>query len=310
MIVAQWMGVLAKLALFEVAAFRFVWLQVLSASAFMLIYTFVFRREGWPQGLEAREWLAVALIGVVNFGIVRFCMLLSLERLPATTHVFLMSFVGLATMSMSILFLAERPSRLQVLGAVVAILGVRLFFPDLPPPRELLGVAYLAVVVLGLALANNVTRWLVMRAGERISSTQLAAISMLFGGMPLVLSGLALDPSLDVGGLRNGLIIFANGVIGIALVQTVLNAIFRTLRSYEVSILAGSGVIWTALLAVPILGERLSGQQIAAIAVLLSGLFLAQLRQGDLRGAQIPVAGPSGASSNRCDESAERRVEG
>lgn len=290
MIVAQLMGVLAKLALFEVEAFRFVWLQVLAAGVFMTVYTFVFRREGWPKGLTPREWLAVALIGVVNFGIVRFCMLLSLERLPATTHVFLMSFVSLATMSMSIAFLAERPSRVQVLGALLAIFGVRLFFPDLPPPHELLGVGYLAVVVLGLALANNLTRWLVTQANDRISSTQLAAISMLIGGVPLVLSGVVLDSSLAVGGVRNGLIIFANGVIGIALVQTVLNAIFRTLRSYEVSILAGSGVIWTALLAVPILGERLSGGQVTAIGVVLIGLFLAQLRQGDL--GRVGAAAP------------------
>lgn len=282
MIVAQLMGVLAKLVLFEVEAFRFVWLQVFAASLFMAVYTFAFRREGWPKGLSPKEWGAVALVGVVNFGIVRFCMLLSLERLPATTHVFLMSFVSLATMAMSVAFLAERPSRLQVLGALVAIAGVRLFFPDLPPPREMLGVAYVSVVVLGLGLANNVTRWLVTRASDRLSSSQLTAISMLVGGVPLVATGLVLDPSLDVGGLRNGLIILANGVIGIALVQTVLNAIFRTLRSYEVSILAGSGVIWTALLAVPILGERLLGQQVFAIGIVMTGLFLAQLRKGDL----------------------------
>ena len=85
-----------------------------------------------------------------------------------------------------------------------------------------------------------------------------------------------------IGGMRNGLIIFANGVVGIAIVLTVFNAILKMLRSHEASVLAGSGIIWTALLAIPILGERLDSDQIVGIVAMLAGLFLAQLRPKEI----------------------------
>lgn len=51
MALAQRTGVLVKFSLFEVEAFTFVWLQLATALTFMLVYTIVFRRERWPQGL-------------------------------------------------------------------------------------------------------------------------------------------------------------------------------------------------------------------------------------------------------------------
>jgi drug/metabolite transporter (DMT)-like permease len=272
------MGVLAKLALIEVPAFTFAWLQILSGGFFLTIYTVVFRRDRLRIQLEPREWAAVVFIGLSNFALVRVLMMLSLERMPATTHAFLGSSVGLVTMAMSIAFLAERPGRLQVLGGLLAISGVWLFFPAIPAPQEMLGVFYLALVVLGLAASNNVTRWLVTRRGDSLPSSLLSTLALWIGGIPVVLVGLTLDWPPEVGGLQNGLIIFANGVVGIAIVLTVFNSILKTLQSFEASILAGSGLIWTVILAVPILGERLDSIQILAIFVMLLGLFLAQRR--------------------------------
>jgi drug/metabolite transporter (DMT)-like permease len=72
-------------------------------------------------------------------------------------------------------------------------------------------------------------------------------------------------------GWTNWGIILLNAIIGVAIVLTVCNYILRTLRSYEASILASSGVIYTAILAVPILGEVLALHQIVGIAMVLVG---------------------------------------
>ncbi len=275
------MGVLAKLALIEVPAFTFAWLQILSGGFFLTIYTVFFRRGQLPVKLDRREWAAVLFIGLTNFGIVRILMMMSLERLPVTTHTFLLSFVSLATMVMNIAFLGERPGRLQIFGALLAIFGIWLFFPQIPAPQELTGVFYALLVVAGLAASNNITRWLVMKQGDALPSSLLSTLALWAGGIPIVLAGLCFDWPPQIGGIQNGLIILANGVVGIAIVLTVFNSILKTLRSYEASVLAGSGLIWTALLAIPILGERLDLFQAVAIAVMLGGLFLAQLRKGD-----------------------------
>ena len=54
----------------------------------------------------------------------------------------------------------------------------------------------------------------------------------------------------------------------------------RTLRAYAASILASSGVMYTAILAVPLLGERLTLHQIIGIAMMLVGIALVQGRRG------------------------------
>jgi len=277
-IASQLMGVLAKLALFEVPAFTFVWLQLASAVVSMAIYTAVFRRDQWPRELAVIDWAAIIFIGIVSFGIVRILMMMSIERLPMNTFVFILSFVSLLTMALSVVFLGERPGRAQLLGTLLAIFGVWLFFPDLPSPEERVGVGYGLLVVLGLAACNNVTRGLVRRQGTALPSSLLSTLALGIGGIPIVLAGLTLDWPPEIGGARNGWIIVANGVIGIALVQTVFNSILRALRSYEASVLAGSGLVWTALLAIPILGEWLDMRQVGAVGIVMAGVFLAQWR--------------------------------
>jgi drug/metabolite transporter (DMT)-like permease len=71
----------------------------------------------------------------------------------------------------------------------------------------------------------------------------------------------------------------AEAVVGIAIGLTVWNFILRTLRSDEASILGASSVIYTALFAVPILGERLALHQIAGMALMLLGVSLVQVRR-------------------------------
>ena len=81
-----------------------------------------------------------------------------------------------------------------------------------------------------------------------------------------------------VAGWRNWGIIVLNAIVAVAIGLTVWNYILRTLRSYEASILGASAVIFTAIFAVPILGERL--HQIVGIAMMLVGLSLVQVRRG------------------------------
>jgi drug/metabolite transporter (DMT)-like permease len=151
-------GVLAKLALRDVPPFTFVWLQIAIGGSLLTLYTYQLRGERIPKGLGRQVWAAIIWIGICNFTIVRVLFMLSLDRLPATTHAYLVNFVGIVTMQMSTFILKERPSIFQILGAALAVSGLRVFFRDLPPPSELIGVVYVAIVVLALASTNNITR--------------------------------------------------------------------------------------------------------------------------------------------------------
>jgi drug/metabolite transporter (DMT)-like permease len=151
-------GVLAKLALRDVPPFTFVWLQIAIGGSLLTLYTYQLRGERIPKGLGRQVWAAIIWIGICNFTIVPVLFMLSLDRLPATTHAYLVNFVGIVTMQMSTFILKERPFIFQILGAALAGSGLRVFFRDLPPPSELIGVVYVAIAVLALASTNNITR--------------------------------------------------------------------------------------------------------------------------------------------------------
>lgn len=277
-------GVLAKLSLRDVPPFTFVWLQIAIGGSLLSLYTFGWRRERFPKRLGWSVWAYVLAIGVGNFTIVRVLFLLALERLPVTTHTFLVNFVGIVTMAMSVFILRERPSRVQVVGSLVAIAGLWVFFAEVPAPAELTGVIYLAIAVGALATTNNLARKLAIVTDHALSNNVVSTLACWIGGIPVVLYGIATDWPPAVGGgdagalLLNWGIIAINGLVAIAIGLTVWNAVLRTLRSYEASVLAASSVIFTALFAIPILGDRLARHEMLGIALMLVGLSLAQIR--------------------------------
>jgi drug/metabolite transporter (DMT)-like permease len=193
---------------------------------------------------------------------------------------------------MSIVIVQERPSICQILGATLAVAGLHVFFRAIPPPSELIGVIYLAIGVLALASTNNITRKLAMGTRDGLSNTIISTVALWIGGLPVVVAGLMLDWPPPVVGWTNWGIIVLNAIVGIAIVLTVFNYILRTLRSYEASILASSGVIYTAVLAVPILGERLALHQLVGIAMMLVGIALVQVRRGLWQGRPTTTTTP------------------
>ena len=274
--------VLIKLALSDVDAFTFAWLSVAVGMIGLAIYTFVVRQERIPAGLPSKVWLYIATIGLLNFLLARTTLTISLDYLEATTNTYLVNFVGFVTMGMSIFILKESPTLYQLLGAAVALIGLRVFFLEIPPPSELRGILLISVGILGIAYTNNITRKLTIITNNQLSNNIISSLALLIGGGMLLIVGILTDWPPQITGAANYAILFYAGLVMIAFSMTVWNYILRTLRSYEASILGASTVIWTALLAIPILGETLSGNEVGGIILMLVGLVLVQVRQGRL----------------------------
>lgn len=278
LVLTSFAGVLAKLALNDVSAVTFIWLQIAIGGALLTAYTFWFKKESIPKNLGWQVWAYIVALGIGNFTIVRVMFMLSLERLSATTHVYLVNFVGIATMLFSVRMLRERPSWMQIIGAVIAILGLKVFFDEIPDASETLGLVYVGIGVVVLALTNNVARKLSIVTKNQLSNNIISTLALWVGGIPVVVYGLLLDTPPAVGSMINWGIIILNAIVSIALTMTVWNFILRTLRSYEASVLAGSTVIYTAVFAIPVLGEFLMIHQIIGIGLMLLGLVMSQFR--------------------------------
>ena len=274
--------VLTKLSLSDVDAFTFAWLSVAVGMVGLLFYTFVIRKERIPRDLSRRIWSYLFAIGFFNFLVARTTITLSLDLLEATTNTYLVNFVGFVTMGMSIFILKESPTLFQLLGAVVALIGLRIFFLEVPPPSELRGVLLILIGILGIAYTNNITRKLSIITDNQLSNNIISTVALLIGGGLLVVVGIIVDWPPQISGAANWATLFYAGLVMIAFSMTVWNHILRTLRSYEASILGASTVIWTALLAIPILGESLTGNEVWGIVLMLAGLALVQVRRGRL----------------------------
>lgn len=273
----------AKLVLEDVPPFTFVWLMILFGIISLTLYAFVIKGERLPTALGWRCWLYLVATGILYYCVYRYVYMVSLEKIDATTHVYIINFTGLVTMALSTVMLREVPTAVQVLGAVIALAGLWLYFDRVPVGGELQGILLLLIGVLCLALTNIFIRLLGRVSPHKLSSTMVAVLTIWIGGLPLLLAGLVLDfppPEMDA---KSWLVIIFNAVVVLAGSMVVWSYALRTLRSYEASILASSGVIFTALFSMPILGDRLEGHEIAGIAVMLVGLTLTQIRKNLLR---------------------------
>ncbi len=272
--------VLTKMVFNVVSPAAFLYLSMLTGMAVMTLYTFVIKKERIPHDLMTKKvWSYVIQIAFFNFvtGTLGF---FSLKYLPATTNTYLTNFIGFITMAMSAVILKEMPGFYQVFGAVLAFSGLRVFFPEPPQGGELVGVFMILVSITGVAYTNNIARKLALETENKISNNIISTLAILIGGSVAVVIYLIVDgwpPYVPT--LADWAVILYSGIFMRAIGLTVWNLILRTLRSYEASILGASTVIWTSILAVWLLKETLSKNQIIGIGMMLVGLILVQVRR-------------------------------
>lgn len=275
-------NVLSKLALSDVSPLTMTWVTVAIGLSIMVTFTFVIRKERIPK-MTKEVWFYILAIGFFNFTIARFASTYALSLLPATTSTYISNFIGFITMGMSIFILKESPTIFQVIGAIVAITGLRVFFQEVPPASELLGVFLILIAITGIAYTNNIARKLAIVTQNQLSNNVVSTLAIIFGGSINVIVGFLVDISrgpIYFGDLSSIAIMLYTGIFTTAIGLTLWNKILRVLRSYEASILGASTVIWTALLAIPILGEVLNIFEWIGIGLMILGLILVQVRAG------------------------------
>jgi len=275
-------GILMKIALFEVHPITFAWLTVGFGMIFMSMFTFIIRKETIPRGLSKQVWFYIIMIGICNFTISRLTRPFALQRLPVVTTSYVGNFIGFVTMGMSIFILKESPTIFQLLGALIAFAGIRIFFIVGPTSYEFVGILFILVGIFAVAYTNNIARKLAVVTNNELSNNIVSTVALLIGGTVTVIFGLIFDWPPQIVGWKNWGIILYTSLVSISLGLTVWNNILRTLRSYEASILGASTIIWTSILAVLILNEKLTAYKIIGMGFMIVGLILVQVRKGKL----------------------------
>ena len=146
----------------------------------------------------------------------------------------------------------------------------------MPDLTEILALSVLSFGVLCLALTNVWIRQLSAQEDSGLSSTMLATTTIILGGLPLALYGLATDLPLVPISAFQWFVIVLNASVVLSFGLIIWSYALRTIRSYEASVLASSGVIYVALFSVPILGDQIEWFEWCGIGIMLLGLILMQ----------------------------------
>jgi len=276
--------VLIKIGLADVPALTFAGLRYMLASLCLLVLVLRPIHLATMRTLPRRDWLRLALFGIVYIAVAQGAQFLALDMLPAITVGLLLNFIPVVVAFAAIFLLSERPTVLQWAGTALYLLGVFIYFyPHLLPEGDALALGIVLVCVLANAAAALMGRQI--NREKRIHSLVVTAISMGIGAVALLGTG-AVTQGLPELSLQNWLIIGWLAVVNTAFAFTVWNHTQRTLTAMESSILNGTMLVQIALLAWLFLGESLTWQGASGMTLVAIATVIVQLRPAKAVGSR------------------------
>ena len=248
--------------------------------AFLCLAPFVFfnplHRAALRQ-ISRREWVLLALLGLVFYTLAQGAQYVSLAALPAVMVNLMLNLCPILVGIIAIFTLKESPTLLQWLGILLAAIGTGIYFLPISLPSA----AFIGLAIAVLAMAANAVATLQSRQANRdlsLSPLLITFVSMGIGASLMLLIGLIFQgfgrPTL----LDWGFILWM-AVINTAFAFTLWNHTLRTLTAVESSILNSLMMPQIAILAVIFLGEKLAVKEILGLAFVFLGVTIVQFKK-------------------------------
>lgn len=270
--------ILAKMGPLTIAGLRY-------SLGFLILLPLMLRSRHSLGVISGKTWVQLALIGISAYTVGNGAMFWGLKYLPATTTSLLMGVTPLFILFAGVIFLHEVPSRLQVVGLVVALAGNAVFFSPGLRPGEPLGMAIGVIGMLGFTAFGILGRG-VAREG-RATTIFLTGIPLGVGGGVLLFLAVPLEgwPSFDQ---NTALIVLWLAVVNTALAYVLYNHALKTITALEMTMFLNLSPLGTAGLAWLLLGEALTVVQLLGVGTVIVGVTLVQVKgAGERRGGQM-----------------------
>lgn len=243
-------------------------------AAILLVGWVIFRERHRYQRYRVDRRLVVRLVllGVLLYAVTQAALFIALDEQPAATTGLVLSLTPIFVAIGAALSLAEIPTRWQITGASLVVVGAWLFFAgDLSATA--LG---LAAAVLGLSA--NVASSLLGRGVNRsrqLPPVVVTAVSMGIGAGVLVFVALGAEGIPHVS-TRGWVIVTWLAVINTAFAFTLWNLSLRRLSAVESAAINNTMLAQIALLAWLFLDEPPGLIGLAGIALVTIGVYLTQ----------------------------------
>jgi drug/metabolite transporter (DMT)-like permease len=268
--------VLIKLGLKEVPALTFAGLRYALAFLCLLPFAFAPTHRAILRALPRREWLRLAVFGLLIIAVTQGAQYVALSFLPAVTVSLLLSFTPALVALLGIVLLAERPTVLQWMGIGLYLVGVMVYFyPVFLPAAEVAGLVVAIIGVVTNAISAVMGRQINRQA--HLPALLVTVVSMGFGSVALLGTGIVVS-GIPVLSPLNWLFVVWLAVVNTAIAFPIWYHAQRTLSAVESSIINNTMLAQIAVLAWLFLGESLSWQQIVGMAMVLVGILVVQVR--------------------------------
>lgn len=268
--------IIVKLVLDEISPLTISGLRYLIGALMLLPFMLGEKDEPTP----AKIWLVLLVLGIAQYTIGNGAIFWSLKYLPATTVSFLMGSITMATLIGGIFWLKEIPTRIQVLGIVIALVGGTLFFAEGIEAGEQIGLVIFFVGMLGITYFTLAGRK-IAREGT-VSTLKLTVVPLLLGGTVTLLIAIPIEGIPSASPSTWGLVLVL-AAVNTALGYFLYNHALQVLTAIQMNIILSLTPVWTAIFGFFLLDERLDFLQMLAMAIVISGVILVQIKKKETR---------------------------
>lgn len=230
-----------------------------------------------PPRFHARDAIPIAVLGILQFGVLVALLNLSLQYIPAARASLLFATFPLLTLLLGALTRREAPTARVAVGVVVSILGVALTLGEgAITGTGAAGACLGAAAALGAALTGAACSVLYRPYLERYPtlSVGFTAMAASVGFLALVAAGEGFFsgwPAVDAAGWAAILFIGLSSAVGYLWWLFAL----RHAPPTRVTMFLGLSPVTAALLGALLLGEPLTAGTLAGLVLVLAGLGLA-----------------------------------
>ncbi|MCD6425982.1 MAG: EamA family transporter [Anaerolineales bacterium] len=239
----------------------------------IVLAPFLFLKRGKRKPIPKNLWLHLIIIGISSYTIGNGALFWGLKYIPATTGSFLMGLIPLLVMVGGAIFLKEIPTRWQGLGVFVSLAGSVVFFSGGLQPGEPLGIAIVALGLIGFMTFSLLGRGI---ARERsLDTLVLTTLPLIIGGLITICIALVVEgiPQFTT---RSLWVVLWLALVNTSLGYLLYNHALRELTALEMNMVMNLTPLFTAFISWIMLGERLGLWQGIGLVVMIVGVFLVQ----------------------------------
>jgi len=234
---------------------------------------FLLLKRGTRKPIPNNLWPRLALIGVSSYTIGNGALFWGLKYIPATTGSFLMGLIPLLVLIGGAIFLKEIPTQWQSLGVFISLAGSVAFFSGGLKAGEPLGIAILAMGLVGFMAFSLLGRSI---ARERsLDTLVLTIVPLVIGGLITICIALVIEgiPQFNT---RSLWVVLWLALVNTSLGYLIYNHSLRELTALEMNMVMNLTPLFTAILSWILLGERLEFLQGIGLIIMIIGVILVQ----------------------------------